>query len=96
MSIDQLRRECNAVVKESNRRWENIPEDLKKEKKIIIQMPVNAIPVRVYDINNMLVAEYESMNQAARYAGVKDHYVRKSVEKNIFIDTKYGELRFER
>lgn len=96
MSIEELRQECYSAVQESNERWENIPEDLKKEKKIIIQMPVNAIPVRVYDINNMLVAEYESMNQAARYVGVKDHYVRKSVEKNIFIDTKYGELRFER
>lgn len=96
MSIDQLRRECNAVVQASNQRWKHIPEDLKKEKKIIIQMPVNAIPVRVYDTNNILVAEYESMNQAARYAGVKDHYVRKSVEKNIFIETIYGKLRFKK
>ena len=51
MSLDELRQECYSAVQESNQRWKDIPEDLKKEKKIIIQMPVNAIPVKVYDIN---------------------------------------------
>lgn len=96
MSIDQLRRECNAVVQASNQRWLSIPNVLKKNKVKVKDLPANAVAVKVYDSSQSLVAEFQSMKQAARFSEANEHLVRKSVMRNIFIETKYGELRFER
>lgn len=96
MSIDQLRRECNAVVRASNQRWLSVPNVLKKDKVKVKNLPANAVAVKVYDSNESLVAEFQSMKQAAMFSETNEHLVRKSVMRNIFIKTKYGELRFQK
>lgn len=92
MSVEELREECKRVTNESNQRWQNLSDRLIHKNKIVY----NSIAVKVYDLENNLVAEFQSMKQAARFSGAQAHFVRKSVIRNIFIETKYGALRFER
>lgn len=96
MSVEELREECKRVTDESNQRWNTIPKRIRMWRDIIRKTPSTAIAVKVYDLNESLVAEFQSMKQAARFSGAQAHFVRKSVMRNIFIETKYGELRFEK
>ena len=95
MSIDQLRCECNAVVQASNQRWKSIPQKM-KEVKIAAPPVKQGYPVIVYDESGELVAEYQSIKDAAKYSGITHRMVSKSCDKHVLIKTKYGELRFER
>ena len=95
MSIDELRKECNAVVKESNERWKGIPQKL-KEVKIAAPPVKQGYPVSVYDESGELVAEFQSIKDAAKYSGITHRMVSKSCYKHVFIDTKYGKFRFDR
>lgn len=96
MSVEELREECNRVTNESNQRWKNLSDRLKKPTVHKNKIVYNSIAVKVYDLEKNLVAEFQSMKQAARFSGAQAHFVRKSVMRNIFIETKYGELRFEK
>ena len=69
MSIDQLRCECNAVVQASNQRWKSIPQKM-KEVKIAAPPVKQGYPVIVYDESGELVAEYQSIKDAAKYSGI--------------------------
>lgn len=95
MILDELRQECNAVVKESNDRWKSIPQKLKEAK--IPSPPVKqGYPVSVYDESGELVAEFQSIKDTAKYSGITHRMVVKSCDLHVFIDTKYGRLRFDR
>ena len=96
MSVEELREECKRVTDESNQRWKNLSEELKNPKEVIHRIPNTSVAVKVYDLENNLVAEFQSMKQAARFSGAQAHFVRKSVIRNMFIETKYGPLIFSR
>ena len=95
MSIDQLRQECYSAVQESNDRWKRIPQKM-KEVKIAAPPVIKGYPVSVYDKSRELVAQFQSIKDTAKYSGITHRMVSKSCERNIFIETKYGALRFER
>lgn len=95
MSLDELRQECQLIVQESNERWKGIPQKL-KEVKISAPPVKQGYPVSVYDENGELVAEYPSIKDAAKYSGITHRMVVKSCDLHVFIDTKYGRLRFDR
>lgn len=95
MILDELRQECYSAVQESNERWKGIPQKLKEAK--IPSPPVKqGYPVSVYDESGELVAEFQSIKDAAKYSGITHRMVVKSCELHVFIDTKYGRLRFDR
>lgn len=96
MSVEELREECKRVTNESNQRWKNLSDRLKKPTVHKNKIVYNSIAVKVYDLEKNLVAEFQSINQAAKFLELKDHFIRKSVMRNIFIETKYGALRFEK
>lgn len=95
MSIDELRQECYSAVQESNDRWKRIPQKM-KEVKIAAPPVKQGYPVSVYDESGELVAQFQSIKDTAKYSGITHKMVSKSCERNIFIKTKYGALRFER
>lgn len=95
MSIEQLRQECQLIVQESNERWKGIPQKL-KEVKIAAPPVKQGYPVSVHDESGELVAEYQSIKDAAKYSGITHRMVSKSCDLHVFIDTKYGKLRFDR
>ena len=95
MSIEELRREYNIAVKESNQRWKSIPPKIKKFR--IAPPPVKqGYPVSVYDESGELVAQFQSIKDTAKYSGITHRMVSKSCDKHVLIDTKYGKLRFDR
>lgn len=95
MSLDELRQECQLIVQESNERWKRIPQKL-KEVKIAAPPVKQGYPVSVYDEKGELVAEFQSIKDAAKYSGITHRMVSKSCDLHVFIDTKYGRLRFDR
>lgn len=95
MIIDELRQECHSAVRESNERWKGIPQKLKEVKNAA--PPVKqGYPVSVYDESGELVAQFQSIKDAAKYSGITHRMVVKSCDLHVFIDTKYGRLRFDR
>lgn len=95
MSLDKLRQECQLIVQESNERWKGIPQKL-KEVKIAAPPVKQGYPVSVYNECGELVAEYQSIKDSAKYSGITHRMVVKSCDLHVFIDTKYGRLRFDR
>lgn len=95
MSLEELRQECYSAVQESNDRWKGIPQKL-KEVKIAAPPVKQGYPVSVYDERGELVAEFQSIKDAAKYSGITHRMVSKSCDLHVFIDTKYGRLRFDR
>lgn len=95
MSLEKLRQECYSAVQESNDRWKGIPQKL-KEVKIAAPRVKQGYPVSVYDECGELVAEYQSIKDAAKYSGITHRMVSKSCDKHVLIETKYGKLRFDR
>lgn len=95
MSLEELRQECYSAVRESNERWKGIPQKM-KEVKIAAPPVKQGYPVSVYDESGELVAEFQSIKDAAKYSGITHRMVSKSCDKHVFIETKYGRLRFDR
>lgn len=95
MILEQLRQECYSAVQESNDRWKRIPQKM-KEVKIAAPTVKQGYPVSVYDKSGELVAQFQSIKDAAKYSGITHRMVSKSCDKHVLIETKYGELRFER
>lgn len=75
MSLDELRQECYSAVQESNERWKGIPQKL-KEVKIAAPPVKQGYPVSVYDESGELVAEYQSIKDAAKYSGITHRIIK--------------------
>lgn len=54
MSVEELREECKRVTNESNQRWQNLSDRLKKPTVHKNKIVYNSIAVKVYDLEKIL------------------------------------------